>query len=60
MKLKHPDTVLLNALINIIEDSGRGTNCDFDEMLWCYRHKVKNDKTAYRRALRQWIKNGRV
>ena len=43
----------------MIENDGLRHNCDFDQMLFFKRQKHKKDTTAYRRALDQWIKDGR-
>lgn len=50
------DTDRLNALIAICEDGG---SCDFDQMLFFAKRKLKTNKAAYRKALNQWIKDGR-
>lgn len=50
------DTDRLNALIAICEDGG---SCDFDQMLFFARRKGITTLATYRRALNQWIKDGR-
>lgn len=60
MNKPHPDTVRLKALIAIAEDHAISLGSDFDQMLFFARRKTKTTVAAYRRALNQWIKDGRA
>lgn len=59
MNKPHPDTIRLKTLINLVNDHAFSLGSDFDQMLFFARKKTKTEAAAYRRALDQWVKDGR-